>query len=553
MRARRPFGIFNNVPEPLRGLGEEDKGDESGCESLILAGKTKEYEQCEESYWGSSAGDCHQFQKRMREGGEINDDWCRSKGGTDPEPCVELAHSCISTVVCQVFNYMYGGGAFTKQCGQYGEPVGDVIWYLSGFQFASGLLGPISEAIKCIGANSGSCWTNIETLYSQYAKGVGKLLADITKLWDTQRAEAGLPWSAVCIDAPFLSIAAMIARGDVPATLNAPSRAKLLSALKASQGYAPKGWAVTEGYAPKGFTMACVKDGGCECPPKTFGLEEAFVELSLWTDPNGFQKTISTNRLVFLNKSSWVQAFSRGIASSVQLVDPEIAKTLKPVSVMSLTRKFIAGPVGLSGEDMSGYSPPMLPEGSKPLKLFLTYDLFKLNYENSSDNCAFNLYIDQKGGPEACKSIAASNDSRVCAGVAQELLSQRLEALRRVLPLVIGAMTAHNAHYAMRWQQSKGTIPFPAQGAPAKKMLSVRALKLDLVPAAPKAKVSIAPKNRFSIVQPLKPGVDLPGRAGSVTRWVLIAAIAALVGVGIWAGTKKRRAAPNRRRRIRRY
>lgn len=463
-----PYTNFNRiiaaglVGQPSGTLGEESGdggGDSSGC---IMPDGTddaawKAYKKCQGDYWGASAGDCHTFTQRAQSNLPADRAWCKSQGGTDPEPCIELAHSCVSTVVCQVFNYLYANGSFTKECGKYGEPVGDVIWWASGFQTAAALIGNLVEEIKCIGADTGSCWPNAQKVHEAFALRVYTLLGKLTDIWNTQRSEAGLPSSMVCIDAPFLSLAAMIGRGEVPTTLDESSRKLFLEAMASSTGYKPTTW-----------KASCEKMAGCECPPNTFDLESSIVELSLWTDPNGFRKDIQTSQIAFLNTKNWAQAVSWGIGSGVQLVNPSVTKKLSPISMLSpmigigLTSG-IQDAISEQGQADQIGSPVMLPAGSKSLKLF------KGTAEQSSsapNQCAFNIGIWQKGGPEKCKSIAASNDSKVCANIAKEVLTARLEAVYRVLPLVVGAMTAHNAHYAMIWKQAHSPIPINTKPDP---------------------------------------------------------------------------------------
>jgi hypothetical protein len=200
----------------------------------------------------------------------------------------------------------------------------------------------------------------------------------------------------------------------------------------------------------------CLKMG-CTCPSQSLDLESALVEMSLWTDPDGFRKTIQSNQLRFLDTDNYVFAVSHGIRSGVQLVDTNITQKFAGGAGLGIKQLgFVSGHSSGSVGAANVLEPPVrLPEEYLPLKLF--YGAAQVS--TAGYGSAFNIGIEQKGGPEKCKSIAATNDSKVCAGVAQIVLQQRLEALFRVVPLVVGAMTAHNAHYAMIWKRAHSTIP----------------------------------------------------------------------------------------------
>ena len=437
---------------------KEDKSDESGCTPKGLTQKDLDaYKACEGKYWGKTAGDCHAFNMAAQTNTEVDKAWCIKQGGTGTEPCLELAHSCLSTVVCQVFNYIYASGAFTKECGKYGEPVGNYIWFMSQFETSIYLGKAIAEAIKCIGAAKGSCWPNVEAVRAVYHAQIYKLLGEATKAWNEQREACGLPASPICIDYPFLSIAAMVARGDLPPTLS-PAMAK----------------AILDGFSKRGYKP---QDSFANCSQKTshtFGLQEAIVEMSLWTNPNGFGKELHTSRLSFLNQDNWVEAMSYGIASGFKLVDLDTAAKLSAISSVTLQKAkqgLVAGGVNdlANAQSMHQlYAPAMLPEGSPSYKLIPgCYTTCERQAQDSTRDeymAAFNINVGWKGGPEACKSIAATNDSTVCAQVAQFIYEDRMKALYSAILLVAGAMTAHNAHYAMLWQAAHGTIPIDTNG-----------------------------------------------------------------------------------------
>ena len=375
-------------------------------------------------YWKSTAGDCDKFKRASqsaassggkdwcKEQGGVGDDpcndWCVKQGGTGNSPCLNLAHSCVSTVVCQVFNYIYANGAFAQQCGKYGKPVGNLIWYSSQFETTIVLAKELWEDLKCLGADTGSCWPDIEHVWYANVKIAQKVIESIVANRDKLRAMYGLPPAPPCIGLAYVRAAALVARGDVPSDDSPDIREALRKEID---------WQYFQDSTPVART------GIALCPKRSISVEQALIELSLWADPNGFGQSLGTVKLVFLNQDNSVQGGSWPIKSRIRMLN-------EPAHALEWMH------------------PEMLPPGLPPASFYTAPSAEST--AGNPDSSPFNIHIVQEGGPETCKSISASNDSRLCSQVAGILLEDRMSALYRIVPYVVAAAAAEVIDEAIR-------------------------------------------------------------------------------------------------------
>lgn len=227
---RTPFLGFR----PLRSLSEDASGeaskDTSGCgprpDNYADTNAWKTWSDCQKAYWGQTAGDCAKWEQYYQQTKSGNTDAAtacenilRAKGQTPSgNACLELVHSCSSTVACQVANYMYAGGLFTSECGKYGDDVASVIWpvWNNVLNLVQGK--PLEVPCFLQGDNThaqdvlSAVWHAYRGWYDQYAD----IVNSIQMAWLTALAKFGLPPQPVCIEPSILGVSTTLTEFDGP-------------------------------------------------------------------------------------------------------------------------------------------------------------------------------------------------------------------------------------------------------------------------------------------------------------------------------------------------
>ena len=402
-------------------------------------------------YWKSTAGDCDKIRQAVESNAKLDEDFCKSKGF---ESCPEMYHSCISTVVCQVFNYIYFKGMFAQQCGKYGPKVAKALWivwrnFFEAFESPSCFFG--FEV-------GGDCWPVVLSMQEQYLKLWTEAVNLLEQQYRAMRYDAGLPPGSLCLDLDVLKTAVLTARREGIVPKPRPEMLKKPDLKPGGVGEGPGGFgsvggpdigssaqgdATSDTASGSGAKWSAVQDeSGCSVArgmgstSQHISIHEALIEFSMWSDIRGFHVQAPGPQYFFYNKNNWVQAVSNGCTSRLQLLKEEELENGTP-SPPTVT---------------PGYYHPTVSQIQKAVFPVTAYDMTM-----AAGKHPFNVWIHGKGKPDKCTSEEADgvwDDIGACVNTTEPVLQYRLDALKRVVPWILGIMVAQVERDKLKAQEA---------------------------------------------------------------------------------------------------